>query len=141
MQLKETFTARGHPNIRASHRTTLMVTKDTELTARGDCIVAVTSEKGLMDLDPRVKKAIQTRGSKVRLVFETGGLSFEVSGEGDPELPLSHRLDMVARKSSYVSDRTLMIKADKSACDIPKPLVELLRNREQVVKIILSVES
>ncbi|HIP58595.1 MAG TPA: DUF371 domain-containing protein, partial [Archaeoglobus profundus] len=37
--MKEVITAWGHPNITAKHRTTLEITKDEELSIRGDCII------------------------------------------------------------------------------------------------------
>ena len=140
MQLRETFKAWGHPNIRPSHRTTLMVTRDPELTLRGDCIVAVAAKKGLRDLDPRVKEAMRNRDARIRLILEADDLTFQVSGGGDPRLTLSHPRDMVTRRSSYVCDRTLMIGADKAANDIEPRLVRMLQKREQVVNITLVVD-
>lgn len=126
--------------MRASHRTTLMVTREPGLTLRGDCIVAVAAEKGLGDLDPRLKEAMRSRDSRIRLVLEAGSRVFEVSGRGDPRLTLTHPTDMVARRSGYICDRTMMIGADKAACDLEPSLLRLLRNREQVVNITLLVE-
>jgi len=141
MHLRETFIARGHPNIKASHRTTLMITREPWLTPRGDCIVAVAAEKGMSDLDPLVKAAIRSRDAKIRLVLKAGGFVFEVSGRGDPSLTLSHTKDMIARKSNYISDRTLMIRADKAACDIPPSLLRLLKDPELIVNVELVVET
>lgn len=140
MQLRETFKARGHPNITASHRTTLMVTREPDVTLRGDCIVAVAAEKGLRDLDPQVKEAMRIRDAKIRLILQADGLTFQVSGRGDPRLTLSHPTDIVTRRSSYVCDRTLMIGADKAANDIEPRLVRMLQKREQVVNITLVVD-
>jgi len=140
MRLTDAFRARGHPNITASHRTTLMITRDPELTPRGDCIVAVAAEKGLRDLDPRMKEVMRSHDARIRLILEMGGAVFEVTGRGDPGLTLSHPADMVARKSGYICDRTLMVGADRAACDLDPSLVRLLQNRGQVVNITLIVE-
>jgi len=139
MPLRETFKARGHPNVRSTHGTTLMTTTDDHLSTRGDCIVAVSAEKGLRDLDPRIKDAIRRRGSTVRLIIETEGKTFTVEGFGDPRLTLSHPSDMVIRKSSYICDRTLMIRADKAACDIDNSMIELLRKEN--CQISLTIEA
>ena len=141
MCASETFTAKGHPNIRATHRTTLMITTERNLTTRGDCIVAVASEKGLRDLSPGTRKAIQRRDAKIRVAIKVNGLVFEVSGRGDPGLTLSHPTDMVVRRSDYTCDRTLMICAKKAACDIPPQIVRMLRNRDQIMNISLFVET
>ncbi len=139
MPLRETFTAWGHPNVRSTHRTTLMTTTDDHLSTRGDCIIAVSAEKGLIDLDPRIKEAIRREGSSVRLLIETEGKAFTVQGFGDPRLTLSHPSDMVIRKSSYICDRTLMIMADKAACDIDNSMIELLRKEN--CQISLTIEA
>ncbi|HIG98004.1 TPA: DUF371 domain-containing protein, partial [Candidatus Woesearchaeota archaeon] len=46
--MKYIFTAHGHPNILATHRTTLEITKDSELTTRGNCVVAVAADFSLI---------------------------------------------------------------------------------------------
>ena len=139
MPLRETFRARGHPNVRSTHKTTLMTTTDDHLSTRGDCIVAVSAGKGLRDLDPRIKEAIMREGSTVRLLIETEGKTFTVQGFGDPRLTLSHPSDMVIRKSSYICDRTLMIRADKAACDIDNSMIERLRKEN--CQISLTIEA
>lgn len=140
MPIFEAFRARGHPNVSSSHRTTVMVTKEIDLTPRGNCVMAVGAEKGLMDLDPRLKDAMRRSDARIRLILEVEGLEFEVTGEGDPGLTLSHPTDIVARKSHYICDRTLMIRADKAACDADNDLIGLLRDENQGVKITILVD-
>lgn len=139
MPLRETFTAWGHPNVRSTHRTTLMTTTDDHLSTKGDCIIAVRAGKGLRDLNTRIKEAIRREGSTVRLLIETEGKTFTVQGFGDPRLTLSHPSDMVIRKSGYICDRTLMIRADKAACDIDISLIELFRKEN--CQISLTIEA
>ena len=139
MPLRETFKAWGHPNVRSTHRTTLMTTTDDHLSTRGDCIIAVRAEKGLRDLSSRIKEAIRREGSTLRLHIETEGKTFTVEGFGDPWLTLSHPSDMVIRKSSYICDRTLMIMANKAACDIDFSMIELLRKEN--CQISLTIEA
>jgi hypothetical protein len=119
---------------------TIMVTKEADLTHRGDCVMAVGAEKGLRDLDPRLKDAMRRDDARIRLVLEVGGLEFEVTGEGNPGLTLSHPTDMVARKSRYICNRTLMIRADKAACNADKDLVDLLKDENRGVKVTISVD-
>lgn len=140
MYLRETFIARGHPNIMPAHSTTIMVTRDEELTPRGDCVVAVRAEKGLIDLSPKLKEAMKRTDSKIRLVITAGDLAFEVTGRGDPGLILSHPSDIVARKSQYICERTLMIRADKAACDMGEAIVSLLKDADVVVNVTISVD-
>jgi hypothetical protein len=138
MEASETFRAFGHPNIRSRHRTTLMTTREAELTKRGDCIIAVRAEKGLSDLDPQLKALIRNRGARITFTLEVDGIQFEIKGRGDPRLTHTHPHDIVIRKSSYTCDRTLMIMANKAACDIPESLVEKLKTQDRQVKITIA---
>ena len=139
MRLTETFTARGHRNIKATHRTTLEITKEANLTPRGDCIIAVGSEKGAADLSRELAEALK-RGAEATLVIEAGGVTETVRGRGDPRITLTHPTDIVVRKSLYVDSRTLMVEADKSASDLDRGLVEALR-RGLPCRIKIVVES
>lgn len=118
-----------------------MVTRDPELTERGDCIVAVSAEKGPRDLDPRMKEAIRSREAGISLVLAADGLTFEVSGRGHPGLMLSHPTDMVTRKSDYICDRTLMIGADSAACDLSERLLRRIRGEGCIIEITIVVEA
>jgi len=118
-----------------------MITREPRLTTRGDCIVAVAAEMGASDLDSTMKAAMRSRDAKIKLVLEAGGIVFEISGKGDPRLTLTHMNDMVARKSNYICDRTVMVRADKAACDIPPALVRLLKEPERAVNLELVVET
>jgi len=54
---------------------------------------------------------------------------------------LSHPNDLVIRKSEFISDRTLAIKADKSSGDLSKAVVEKLKNPKQQITLTLTVEA
>ena len=140
MDAKETFEAGGHPNVRSTHKTTLMVTRDEELTTRGDCVVAVRAGKGLKDLDPSLKELIRREDAKVTLTIEAGDSSFIVTGRGHPGLSLNDPVDMVIRKSGYICDRTLMIRADKAACDIPSNFARFLQEGDRRILLTISAE-
>ena len=53
-------------------------------------------------------------------------------------MDLSHATDFVTRRSRFVSDRTLMIHADKAARDLPREMVLLLKDPKTRVTIELS---
>ena len=58
------FTAWGHPGIKATHRTTLMLTKDADCTARGDCIIGVRA-----DFDPgQLRELVKQEGMLVMAI-------------------------------------------------------------------------
>jgi len=121
--------ARGHPNIKATHKTTIEVTKDNYLTGGGDCILGINADIGLKDmkefLDQNKKRRIQ-----VDLVVEN--LVESIKGYLDSRLTFLDEKDIVIRKSSYICDRTLMIHASKSAAEINRKIVRKLRERKEM---------
>ncbi len=136
----ETIVAFGHPNIRATHETTFEVTKESHLTLRGDCIIAVRASKGASDLDQRFKNIAKRPNSKITVVIQAGEFKETVIGSGNPQLSFKHPTDLVARKSDFVSNRTLMIHSNKAACDFSRRFITVLRNPAQEVKVILKAE-
>ncbi len=136
MMFTTSFKARGHPNIISTHRTTLMTTRDKHLSTRGDCIVAVSAEKGLLDLPDHLKDAARSRETEISLKLEAGGDEFTVRGRGHPGLTYADPSDIVVRKSGYVCSRTLMVGADKAACDIPDSFRRVLKGGVEVTVTI-----
>ncbi|HZY93587.1 MAG TPA: DUF371 domain-containing protein [Candidatus Bathyarchaeia archaeon] len=130
--------ARGHPEVLSTHRTTLEITKGSSLTKEGNCIIAVQASAGLADLPRELKAAISSSKSRVSLVLDVNGDSFTVEGRGDVSLSLSHPDAIVVRKSTFISDRTLMVKADKAAFDVPRRIVTMLQDPNQQVTITIS---
>ena len=140
VEAEDSFKAWGHPNITAKHRTTIMITTDEHLSKAGDCVVAVLSEKGLDDLLLDLKESIRDEDAEVTFIMETGGQSLVVRGQGHPGLTLTSPSDIVIRKSSFICDRTLMIKADIAALDIPPEFVRLLEDHAREVHVTIRVE-
>jgi hypothetical protein len=139
LQISEKLYAKGHPNIAATHQTTLEITKDTWLTKRGDCVIAVNASKGLSELSASFKASCRNSQARITARFQVGKIVDIVEGEGSEMLPLNHAREMVARKSSHISDRTLMIQADRAACDIGRDLINALKSPETVVEVLLTV--
>jgi hypothetical protein len=137
--LKDEVFANGHKNISATHLTTLEITKEIHLSRRGACIIAVAADKSLNDLSEEFKESLRKPGAKLTLTIEANGITAQIDAYGSPKLTLTHPSDMVVRKSSYIDDRTLAVNADKAAADLPRKLVEELRNSKQKVRIILRV--
>jgi hypothetical protein len=129
----------GHENIRATHRTTLEFTKEKHLSKKGDCIIAVAADKALADLNPRFKESLRKPNAKLTILIEANGIADQVQAHGAHQLILSHPTDAVIRESDYVSDRTLAVRADKTANDLSRELVQKLKNPQQKVKITLTV--
>lgn len=115
-----------------------MVTKDEHLSKRGDCIIAVRAEKGLVDLTPELKERIRNEKSEITFTMETGDQRLIVRGRGHPELTLGDPSDMVIRKSGFICDRTLMIQADTASIDIPPEFVRRIGSHKSEIHITIS---
>lgn len=138
-ETRKVIFGRGHKNIEATHKTTLEFTKDAHLSKKGDCIVAVATDKALADLNAEFKEKLRKPHAKLTITIEAGGIVEQINAHGSPQLILTHPTDMVLRKTDYMCSRTLAVRADKAAQDLSRDLVEKLKNPEQEVKITLSV--
>ncbi len=141
MQVKEVIHAYGHENVQATHRSTLEITRESHLTREGDCIIAVSADKALVDLGEELRKGMLNENARVTILIEAGNVMETVLAQGSPQLLLTHPSDMVVRKSSHICDRTLAVKADKAACDLSRKFAQKLRSPRQKVKITLTVRT
>ena len=62
-----------------------------------------------------------------------------VEGRGHPDLTLGGDRSMVARTSTYVDDRTVMVEADTAAADVDRDLVAALADGADL-ECVLRVE-
>lgn len=139
MRIVEEFAARGHPNITATHSTTLEITKGFSLTKMGDCIVGVEATRGLFDLSQNFRTACMNDRSRIFVELGVPGIVERIAGRGSHLLTLADEKDLVVRKSTYVSNRTLMINADKAASDLPRQFIRRLRSASTEIHVRLTV--
>jgi hypothetical protein len=139
-KIVEVIHAQGHENILATNKTTFEITKETHLTKRGDCIVAVNGDKAATDLSREFKEALHNENAKLTITIETNGEKEVAHAFGSPQLSFTHLTDLVVRKSDFICSRTLAIRADKAAKDFSQSFVKKLQNPKQKVTITLTVE-
>ena len=131
------FNAYGHPNILATHKTTLEFTKDKEVSLKGDCIVGVNADFELKKLKKFIQKS---KNKKITITIETISnkkIKEKINAELNPSFNSSK--EFVIRKTNFVSERTFAIRANKAAYDLDKDLINYLKERSN--KIILIIES
>jgi hypothetical protein len=138
--LEEEITFQGHKNVLSLHSRTIEITKDPNLTKKGDCILGVSANKACNDLNSSIKDRLRTAGTIVKISIIVEPFEFELSGCGSNTLEISHGHDIVLRKSNYVDSRTLAVSCDKSAFDIPRNLVTLLTSAETKGMMKIGVE-
>ncbi len=134
------FSARGHPNVKSTHKTTFMTTTEKELSTRGNCIIVVGAGMGLKDMPSEAKRLAREEDTRITFRLTVDDLVFEAQGHGHPDLEYTDPIDMVARRSSFTCGRTLMIGSDKTSVDISEAVVEALKNPETAVQIEIVYE-
>jgi hypothetical protein len=126
--VQEEITFFGHRNVQSFHARTVEITKEEHLTLKGDCIIGVRASKACADLDPAFKKKLMENDSRVRMEIIVGNDVYTITGSGDERLTLKNAHDIVIRKTNFVCPRTLSIRCDKASSDIPRLMVEALRD-------------
>ena len=118
----------GHKNIRSNHQNTIEITRESDLTPSGDCIVGVMASSACADLPDDMKKRLQNPDALVSFTFTVGQYEFVVYGTGHADLTLSHKEDIVLRKSNFTCPRTISVKCNKASNDIPREMIHLLQD-------------
>ena len=136
---QEVITAYGHKNVLATHKTTIEFTKDKNLSKKGNCIVAVASDKAVSELNEEFKQRLRENDTTLVIIIEVDGFIDKINAKGSSKLLLTNNKDMVIRKSAYICNRTLAIKANKAASDLSKQLIDKLKNPKKKAKITLVI--
>lgn len=130
------FTAYGHENITAKHKTTLEFTKDKNLSLKGDCILGVRADFSLEKIKEFINKL---KTNKIRIIISLKNnknnkiMKEEVIAEINPGFNSDR--EIVVRKSDFRDERTLAVRADKAACDLGRGFVDKLKNNKQKIGI------
>ncbi len=131
--------ARGHKNVRATHETTFEITRESYVTPRGDCIIACSSSKSVLDLNDDLKRVLRHDDSIVVIVLDCCGIVDYVVARGSSRLSLTDDRRIIVRRSSYVDAATLAVRSDKAARDLDRELVKRLREGELLRVWILAL--
>jgi hypothetical protein len=138
---KEVILAHGNANVTATHETTIEITKEKDLSRKGDCIIAVGANRAVQDLNQSFKKKLRKDDAKISILIEVGELAETIRASGNSRLLLNHPKDIVIRKSGFICSRTLAIHADKPANGLSRELIKKMRDPEQEMKVTLVLES
>ena len=150
--MKYSFNCYGHKNITAKHKTTLEFTKDENVSLKGECIVGVRAdfklsslkkfienkksqlEKISLEKEPINKKTIEK--IPIKIIIRIKNIEEKINGFLNADFNDSR--EIVIRKSDFISERTLIIKADKGACDLNRNYVEFLKQEKIKIKVTIA---
>jgi hypothetical protein len=119
---------------------TFEITRDSQLSKRGDCVIGVSANKGASDLLSTFKEACKREGARITMRLEAEGIIEKIHGLGSRNLSFSHTTEIVGRKSLYASGRTIMVGADKAACDLDRALIAVLKSPRTRLNVQIVVE-
>ena len=139
MSVTEIIHCHGHKNVRSLHRNTFEITKETELSLNGDCIIAVGADKGAADLSSEFRAVLAKDGVVLRTTLVSGDISVTVLSEGASGITLTHPTDLVWRRSTFVCPRTVAVYSDHTAIQLPRELVTALQSGAEMT-VTLTVE-
>ncbi len=122
------FTARGHRNVRATHRTTLEFVKEKWLTPRGECILGVNADF----------QKVSTASCCVTIVLDCAGHRDIIHGVFNPSWEAEA---LIIRKSGFADRNTFAILSDKAACDISRNIVSHMKNPGSLMRVVVRFKS
>ncbi len=140
MSVTEIIHCHGHKNVLGRHKSTFEITKETELSKNGDCIIAVGADKGAMDLSPEFRKAISHETAVLRTTLTCGEHAVTIISQGAPGITLTHPTDLVWRRSSFVCPRTIAVYSDHTAALLPREMRADLQNGAELVVTLIVEE-
>ncbi|MBS3176404.1 DUF371 domain-containing protein [Candidatus Woesearchaeota archaeon] len=122
------FTCSGHPNILGKHRNTIEFTKDPKVSLQGDCIVGVGC-----DFEFRNMKEMIEKNDEIIVDVIVGNQKFSFSSKINKTFTDDH--EMVFRRGEFASSRTLGVRTDKAAMDIPRSMMEKMKDPKQKMTV------
>ncbi|BFI73461.1 uncharacterized protein MJ0206 [Nanoarchaeota archaeon] len=133
--MKLVISAKGDRLIKATHKSTLEITKENFLTERGDCIIGINSTHSVKDIPLDLKEYLLDEG-RIKVEIKVDDLIDNLIAYGSKNLKLSDEKSIVIRKSNYIDNRTLAIYSNKSARDINRKIIEKLIEGKELLFII-----
>ena len=103
-------------------------------------MIAVKATKGPTDFSAEFRDMCRRNEARIVVQLRAAGIVESIEGKGSCGLTFSHPAEMVGRKSTYVSDRTIMIRADRAACDISRELVRELQSPSTTLHVRVIAE-
>ena len=131
---------KGHPNVQSLHARTIEITNDKDLTLNGDCIIGINANKACKDLGSDIKKRMRKKHSLIEIGLIVEPYSFIIKGFGDDKLLLTNEDDIVLRKSKFICDRTLSINCNFSSLEIPREIINSLKDPSKTCIMQIKVE-
>ena len=133
LELNTSIRCRGHPNVTGRHPTTFEITREDHLSCQGDCIIGISAETGASGLPQAFAEALARDDAVLVTRLCCGTHCVTITSRGSRDLTLDHPTDLVWRKSGYVCGRTVGIRSDRAARDLPREIISCLQGGGELV--------
>jgi len=100
----------------------------------------VKADKACSDIQADIKQKLRTNNAYIEFELIVEPYAISIWGLGNSQLRLDHKYDIVMRKSNYICGRTICLKSSSAAIDIPRKIVDLLRDPEKKASIRIMVD-
>ncbi len=124
------FYAFGHAGIEGTHKGIFEFTQKTGVIPKGDAIIGTRAH-----FEPDAISALAQVSSKIKITLQVR--TYTETIVGDTNKSYAPGSDIIVRKGPQRSPSTLVINADKAACDLNKKMIELLKNPEERMTVTL----
>ncbi|MEO2154673.1 MAG: L-threonylcarbamoyladenylate synthase [Nanoarchaeota archaeon] len=127
----------GHEKIKATHKYTFEITKENFLTEKGTCIIGVN---GFSNKEFQEKTKELRELTKIKyLIFVKNkhydrGVAYLVKNENPSNI------SFVVRRSTFVDERTGLIKSNKTSSNLNRKLIKDLQNKEEAFFLFKEVK-
>lgn len=132
--MKYVFYAKGHANVLGTHRNTLELTSDSELSRSGDCIVGVACDFDLA----QIQKMLSFDRLRMTMSVEVvDGKDVSDFVEFNVNKDFNSFSEIVLRLGDFVSDRTLGTGCSKSAKMLSRELINRMVDPSARMEVVL----
>ena len=132
--------ASGHRNILATHKTTWQITREKEITKKGDCIIGVGANVACNNLPVWLKNSLKLEKS-LSITLSIKGKQYTGYALGHSQLSFQNNTDIVFRKSNFISGRTVGVNCTFAAIDLPSQIRASLKFPQTQLNIKLEIVS
>ena len=128
------FNSNGHPNIKATHKTTLEFTRENDVSLKGNCIIGVNADFELTKLKKFIKKS-DSKNIIINLEATLKKKKIQENIVAELNSDFNSDKEIVIRKTDFISDRTFAIKSNKAAFNLRRDLIGYLSNKKNKIRV------
>jgi len=131
------FNFKGHYNISAKHKYTFEISKENYLTKKGSCIIGIegfSNYEFIKEFRDFGVDGGERKKRKIRFLISLRDKNLIDEGFGyfvDLDLNECSKISFVARRSSFLDNRTGLIKVNKTSYSIDRKLISELKKGEE----------